>query len=525
MADKSNGRFYENDMSETTTDETERNSTELHETTGADVQGDAWSPTRRQMMIATGATLTLAGSAGLASADEDGLAYSTDYAADPAIAADAVTIAEHRPSMEILQYRDDEGNVQDLPAILDEPDDDEIDDDATAQNLLTISGDAIDADEFRRFPRALDDESDDDEDETRSAIDADEWTGDGLDVESGDLDIDSVRISGTDGSASFDPGETLVDDDLSRRYLQVGVTIDALEAGSTVDIEVCDDAGDAKGVTIDSDGDESDDDVLATSITSGVIGQVQLGDLSGSIHNIEGVEVTIDGDATIELFAFNAERMSRWEFGTRFEDADDESASTVRELSGETTLFDLGGLSADATIYDLEYPVLYTASASEQDSEWDSEPADRYPNFDERLTQIERLKVPTGYDLSHSGLSLVFDQTLPTDRYHAIDLAEDTEDDDPEDMEFSSREGRLEGPGEQAELEEYVQSGLEYAVRFRTVLTDSEFDSATDPAAAGGGARGTSGGWFSGPRAWISVLVSGVLGAVGLSRLTGGDNE
>lgn len=515
-----NGQFYESNMSDSQTGET-------------DAQLPNTDMGRRAFCVGAATTIALAG-AGIGAANEDALNYPSDFVGNPAISGQ-VTKARHEPEFGPLEYLDDSGETAELPAVVDYRD--PTDTEETISNVFGFAADRVDASEFRLFPRNVTREDADGEEEDVTAIDADEWTADAdLLVSEGDLDIDSVSFAGdglADGAtatATFDAGDAadlLVEDDINRRYFQIGVNVDQLPSGSMVEFAAVASNGDRQTVVVDPAADDGDDDVVATTTGHGKIYQMQLGELTGSLDDIEHVEVAIsDADAAVTIFGLNLERMSRWEFGERvdFENTDDEETNTLRSIEGDVTASELFGLTEDARIYDLEVPVRYTAWKSEAGGDWYDEPAEHYPAYDARLTQVERLEVPTGYDLAHSDLQIDMHQGLPSDRYHALELAEDTvDDDDEDDMDFSDVSGSLGSAGDTISLEDFPTTGTEYTVRVRTILTNDELDVAMDAPAMGGGsgARGTSGGWFSGVRGLFLAIGTSVAGWLTLSRFRG----
>ncbi len=398
------------------------------------------------------------------------------------------------------------------------------------------------------YPRdaQYDSDSDGDSDTDVRAVDATHWSTDEsntsgtLTVEDGSDEVNSVRMagdsiaSGETATATFDltAHDAEITSDEDKRYLQLAFNVDALTSGAVVTIRAVDEDGDHKAVTIDPDGDTANTDVIADATGSGYVSQIQLADLSlggsgsGSWNNIESIEVEIaEADATVEFFGIDLERKSKWVFGEFVEnehDDDTEETVTVYEPGpGYQKVTDLSGsLLSDATIYDLEVPVRYTAGKSDEGGSVSSTDAENYPSFDERLEQVERLATETAIDLSHSNLALELDQELPTERYHTVELATGTSDvDDPEDMSWSDVSGSLSGAGNTATLEDLVESGTQYAVRVRTVLTSDEFDAAQSSAlGGGGGALSSSGGLFSGVSGWILAIGGALTSYFGFLR-------
>jgi len=190
--------------------------------------------------------------------DELTLDYASDYVANPYVSA-TVNIAEHKADYSsALMYEDDDGNDTELPAVLDERDPD--DEDETTENLYGVRPDAVGADSYVDFPRDTTREDADGDTVDISAVDADEWTtsSSAIVVEDGGLETQSIRIagsgvsSGTTETATFQPSEfEAITDDVAKRVFAVGLNVDALPAGSLVEIKAVDSAGNSKTKTVD----------------------------------------------------------------------------------------------------------------------------------------------------------------------------------------------------------------------------------------------------------------------------------
>jgi len=527
---------YDIDMSESQSGET---GAQLYETTLG----------RRRMMQATGvalATAATAGSAAAASDDDLTLNYETDYVANPYIAAD-VTIGQHKSDYTSpLMYENDNGEDVELPAVIDETDPN--DSDKTTQNLYGIRADRVDAGAYHAFPRdaKYDEDGDGDEDTAVKAVDATHWSTDesntsgSLSVSDGSDEVSSVSLaassiaSGETATATFDltAHNASITSDEDKRYLQLAFNVDALTSGAVVSVRAVDEDGDYKEATIDPSGDTSNTGVMANATGSGYVAQIQLADLSvqgsgdGTFNNIESLEVQFaEADATVELFGIDLERKSKWEYGefVQNEHTDDEETTTIYEPGpGYQKLTDLSGsVLQNANIYDLEVPVKYTAGESDEGGSSSSTQAENYPSFDKKLKQIERLATETAIDLSHSNMALKIDQSLPTSRYHTLELATGTSDiDDPEDMTWTDVSGSLSGAGTTSTLEDMIEAGKQYTLRVRTVLTQSEFNDATSSGGGGfGGARTSGGGGLlSGVQGMVLALVAAGAGYFGFVR-------
>jgi len=88
-------------------------------------------------------------------------------------------------------------------------------------------------------------------------------------------------------------------------------------------------------------------------------------------------------------------------------------------------------------------------------------------------------------------------------------------------MSFSDVSGSLSGVGETAVLEDVVETGVQYAIRVRTVLTSDEFDAAQSSGGmfgggGGGGARSSAGAWWSGTSGLVFGSIASLIGAIAI---------
>lgn len=210
-------------------------------------------------------------------------------------------------------------------------------------NPLSLSADRIDTAEFTDFPRGVTDS----DDNPISALDAAYWTlssssisatnttpesgGSGLTISASGLS------SGTTETARFT--DVAVDSGALRKQLQVGVNIVSLASGTTVEIAAEGKGGTQATAVIDPAAtDTSRIDLIANATGTGIVYQVQLGELVSDMDGVNAIEIAInDADAEIELFALNTERESAWTLGeTEVWNSEDEviETNTIEEPSG-----------------------------------------------------------------------------------------------------------------------------------------------------------------------------------------------
>lgn len=526
------------EMSETQTGETDAQSGELYDTTGPEAiesksDPEGWTPTRRQMMVATGVAAATLATSGIASASPNAaLNWNSDLTPNARVVG-SWTLDDHELGNGALSYVDDSGDSASLAdyggVVADRADEDD------PHNPIRYRADYLDAEEFHEFPRGEYIESGDDEDDPLSALDAEHWT----EVD-GEISVDSTRpASGGDGleivadGVSGEAVATFDDFEISsgerRKFLQVGVNVVDLADGASVEFRVVDDAGNEAVALIDETESADDNYVISTYEGHGVVYQQQLGDLEADLDTIESFEIAaVDGDATIEVFALNLDRESEWDFGTReVLDSDDEiETETVREPAGEieiTSVDSIGDEFSDGTISEIDVDA--ELRSSHGPSSWidhrETDPSN--PAYDARLEMIQSIEIPSAYDLSPDDLELVVETRLPG-QYLDVESATGLEDakdlEDVGDLDTEDHTSIVDG-GDQGDEHEVgsVSSGETVAVYTNADVIDDQHDEITDTSGVAGGPLGGSGeGFLSTPMGIASMIATGVVTYLGIAR-------
>lgn len=508
---------------------------------------DGPSMGRRRYMQTLGATAvaSVAGT-GAVSAAGGGLNYGSELTPNVFVSATVVIDSYSGSEDSVLSFVDDSGNADSLEnyggVIADRPDPDQV------HNPISLKASAIDAADFRQFPR---DETFTDADGNEvdlDAIDAQHWSTDvsgsagSITVEDYDTASGSsgLRIS-TSGQGSGDVAlarftDVSITTGELRRYIQTILDVPTLDTGATVEIRVEDSTGSQTATTIDTSADSTADATIATSTVTDHVYQQQLGGIASSVDGIEAIEVSIaGGNATLEFAALNFERESRWLFGEKeVLNSDNEiETESIYEPSGEfsiTSLSTLGDVFSSATIRDRKLDVELRASGV-MDSMVDVVEADpgRF-RYDARLQIAQNIEIPTAYDLDWSGLDFLATVRHPSDRYYAVKSAVGLEESqkvaDVEDLTTTDRTTDLENGSTDAEvvLEGSPSPGDIVMAFHDLLLTNDESGEITRSSVIGGpGMSSGSGGWldylFSVPGAIVSALMS-----VGIiRRYTGGN--
>lgn len=471
------------------------------------------------------------------------LAFGDSGAPNPYIDADTTIDSYDASWGDNLQYADDSGETQNLPAKVNKSND--VDDiGAGTVNPYTYTATDVAADDFGEFPRNGED------DNAASALDASEWssdlsgsagTGSVSDVETAP-GVDAVRLQtssqASGDTAIFTYSNFTVTSDENKRFLQLAADINTLDSGTVAEVRVVDEDGDYKSLTIDTGANQSDAGVLANQTGEGHVSQQQLGDLTtqgtgdGTFNNIEKIEVHVnDGNLDAEFSLVNAEKMGAYDFGEKRVDNDDDGEfETVdhTEPHGEISVHSmetLGDTVGSATIMGLTVPVHYQASdLGDSDMSSAFEEASSYPGFDILASIYYKLELPGAYDLSHSNAVLKTTTQWPGERYVTVELKEDAGDTDFEDIEnWNDQTSTHDSQDKDITLDSTIQSDTEYALHYELKLTDSEADGLQQATSsgAGGGLFSSGGGGIIGFFTSLPGMILGGIGAFAGGRKLG----
>lgn len=477
-------------------------------------------------VVGTAGAATIAASPGNSAVN-----YDAEQAPNPYIAEEHVTIAEHnRSAMDsVLQYYDDNGDVQTLPASVNE----------SIDNPVGIVPTEIDDPMFGEYPRKGASDG-------ASILDASEWTAES-DMSVAEANgapaegVPAVRVSTNGSFTSSSTGAATyanqsITSDASKRVPTVFADVDSLEAGAHVELRFVDADGDFKAASINASEDASTASVIANATGEGYVWQERLADLAtegsgdGSFDAIEEIAVNVTGgDADVLFTAVDAEHKSEVVLGERLEDTDDDDeleTVTVRErheagalrLSGLDTL---GGTFDDAAlqnvdVYGLQYEAQYVPS---EDAATNYSSADDYPGYDSILTYDFRLSVPSAIDLTHHGLSLEAEQSFLENRYNTYHYVEGAGDTEVADIDsWTDVSDKLGEQGSTIVIDDTVQADTNYVVEGSPKLQSDQVDALQDTGGGGvvGAPAGSSGGLLGGllnsPFAIFGSLVAAIVG-------------
>ncbi|WP_256403255.1 hypothetical protein [Halorubrum salinum] len=425
-----------------------------------------------------------------------------------------------------LEYYDDSGEAAELPASLNESND----------NPVTLTATDIDFDDRDQFPR-LDSE---DGDNSASALDASEWTTSGATVSDSTTapGVDALNYAGTASSDSATYSNVSVADG-EKSYVTIAADINS--ASGTPTLRLTDGDGDYVEVTLyDSTADADSDMVLANSTGEGKVLQQQVGDMTvqgtgdGSFGSTE--EISLHGDLDADVSVLDAERTRALTFGERLEDTDDDDELETVTITEPRGAYSVSGMDtfdevmSDATIYGVTADAEFAASDLEDDEDVSAEfgASSDYPQWDQLGELAFRIELPTAFDLSYASPTLVDEPTLPSERYKAVDFAEGTGDTAFDEIDYSSVASSYDG-SETITLDSTVSTDTEYVIAYDVTLTNDEVTAIEEAASAAGGAgimASNSGGPISGFIGFITsipgMILSALTGIVGIRALGGG---
>ncbi|ELZ41867.1 hypothetical protein C472_00449 [Halorubrum tebenquichense DSM 14210] len=456
-----------------------------------------------------------------------GIGWSADAKTPNPTIATEVTVEEWNGADfdSALEYYDDGGDATELPASLNDSND----------NPVTLSATAIDFEDRDEFPR----KTDESEDNEASALDASEWTASGATVSdsSTHAGVDALNYAGTASSDSATYSNFSVADG-EKSYLTLAADINS--AAGTPTLQLVDADGDYVEITLyDATATAGDDDVLANSTGDGKVLQHQVGDLTvqgsgdGTFDSTE--EIVVDGEIDADVSVLDAERTRELTFGEQQVDTDDDDeleTVTITEPRGDYSVSGMDTLDAvmsDATVYDLTSDAEFEAADLRDDADVSAEfsSSNDYPQWDQFGEIGFRLELPTAFDLSYASPELVDEPTLPSERYKDVEVAEGTDDTDFSDIEsYTSVTSSYDG-SEQISLDATISSGTEYVVSYDVVLTNGEVSAIQDAANGGAGIMASNGGGFlAGIWGFVTkpfgMVVSAISGIGLLSYFRGG---
>ena len=485
------------------------------------------------------AVTVVTGTSGLAAAQSSGpdLDFSNDKTPDPLVHEDELTVAEHDTG-EIdspLQYYDDNGEIQTLPAAANQSQD----------TPVGVRFDQIDADAYYQFPRT-DTESGNSANWTTLA----NWTT-SSDANSGMTvtEADSNGMDRVNFDASAASGETAtatLSDDLSitsdpnKRVLMAVVNVDQLTSGSEVELRAVDADGDYRSANITASEDAENQTVIANSTGDGYVFQSKLNEMAlegtgdGTYDEIDSVEVVVsDSDAEVTVSGLDLDGKTERDLGEIQRDTDDDGELETTTITNyyEGGVADLTSLDTLGSIYDGEtvnnlrvYDVRYQFSDLTDESDYQTEFGESDRSYSQELDLYADLEVPSTIDLSHGTLTVEYEQGFVEDRYATAEVAEDIDGAEAfgnlSDSDYSSWSSALGSVNSTATVVSGASADTTYRVHMVISLKDGEPGELQAQQGGLFGPTGDSGG--GGILGWLAGGAAVVFGGLGLRRIFGG---
>lgn len=426
-----------------------------------------------------------------------------------------VTVSSHQVGWDALQYEGDSGDIETLPATVNE---------TGTDNPYSYAPTGLNFSDARAFPHSKDDIS--------AVGDTGEWsTTTGISVSDVETapGVDAVEFA-TNGSFTTNDQATATFDnfsvtsDVSKRFLQVGLTVDTLDTDAVLEVRAVDADGDYVNASIDT-ARSSGEDFIANSTGEGFVYQRQVGKMTvrgngdGSMGEIQKVEiVAMDADSNVDVMLLNVEKMSKYDFGEERVDTDGDDeleTETIHEskTAGDIAVHDLSTLGDtfdDATINDLTFSADFRlADLPEDDSDVEFSAAESYPAFEHTLEAHYRIQLPDAYDLTYSNAVLRDKVSVPSGRYETVEYAEGVGDTSFADVSsWSSVKSSYSSEGANVTVDDTIQPGQEIALHYVYPVTADE-KAALQATGAVGGPIGGAGGLGDLP------VIGGVVAALG----------
>jgi hypothetical protein len=473
------------------------------------------------MMIGTAGAIAGAGSIGMVSASNTELDWSASLAPDPRIEGAEVEVSEVAEGMSDLDYVDNDGAERSLAewgGIL-RPEAPSGEDDPN--NPVSVRADKIEASTFTAYPRDVTDDNDD----PISALDSANWSTSGMSVsDAGDALALDAGAAGDSATLDLSSIEGVIDTGIERRVLQTIANVSAL-GGSGIELSV-------------GDGTNSVTETIASSVSSGIVTQTQLGELTGAgdLADISEITITaVGGSASLELHAFDIERESELAFGTQEitetnDDGDEETVEEdVIEPSGyyQITSLETLGSSLSGRVVDARFDVEFAVEELPSDmveTEFSDAPASR--SATRQLDLAVEYQLPSAFDLEWLSTGSLMDTgSFPSGNYLGVELLEDadvSEIEDPFDLGDSASD--VSGQYEiDAEVDLSSQTSISPAPGVGTIIHYSVLLSEDQESmlagggsgwfGAAGGSAGGDGGLLGSFRGFI-LMIAGAGGAL-----------
>jgi hypothetical protein len=463
-----------------------------------------------------------------------------------------VTIAEHRMGehgTDPLAYEADDGSNTELPAEVNNSD---------ADAPIEVSPAYIDDPDL--YGPVTDDESAV-EDQSFVAEEGDwaisgsasakgsatEWTG------TPNFRAAPTQLS-TDGSMTagdtvlFTYSDNVSLDDARKRVVTMAGTVNTLDSGATVRLELVDADGDYAYATIDISAADTNEETFAnetgafyasTRVDTLVSANGVKGTGDGTLSEIDTVRLNVsDADADLALTGMDISAKETMAFGTVAYQADSddryETETRTNVDGGPVRMRSLDSLAdhfGDAHVHDLivgagDATVNYGLSMADGANVTMTDAAD-YASYSDRLEgqPLAVWDIPAPVDVTHGTLDLVAQQRQPSSQYVSVDYATGYAGNYSEASTTDATSQFNGAIGDRTELATDISASSEHdaAVGAKILYTGSEADAVFQQGGAvAGGPTGKSAGFLSTTLGKITGLIGAAITALGLGKFFGG---
>ncbi|MFB6188580.1 MAG: hypothetical protein ABEI57_01735 [Halapricum sp.] len=382
----------------------------------------------------------------------------------------------------LRKYEDNSGDVVKMDARINE----------SADNPVSFVPTDVNESDWRLFPHAK---------EGVSAVsDEGEWSVTGQNASklavtdsSTSAGVEALNVA-TDGSMAAGNTATAtfknfsITSDAEKRYLQLGLDINTIDAGAHVEVRA-----------VDSDGDQRQ------------MGKMDVnGSGDGSLSEIQQVQVVVqDGDFDGDVALLNADKMSPYDIGSQKKDTDGDGKLesvdvTEKKTAGAlslTGLDTLGSTFNDAVIHSISLDMIeHPADQPDENVYVNVNKTDKYPGYDGVATIAVRMQAEDAYDRGISNAVLRDTQSVTSDRVISVEYAEGVPADEAVDegyldnRTFSDMTGQYGSEGTEVQLDSSLNQGSAVLLKYKFKLTSDQLSALQNVANGGGGSGAKSSG-------------------------------
>lgn len=418
-------------------------------------------------------------------------------------------------STNVLDYQNDSNGWQTLPGEL-----------ADLSNPITLNPAEIDV--GGSWPAS-----------SNSTLSPDQWAKSG---NTSNLNV-TERSDDADG-LTFDTTGMASGDSVTATFSNVSVTTDAgkhvlwtavdiTELNGTATLVVSDSDGDEKRFHVNASASASANDVLATQ-TGPIVLQEKFGNVvtegsgDGTFDAIESISFTVqDGNVDASFTKLSAAKMTAVSYGSQQLDTDGDNETETVDITEPTGTYNVSSLDTlgsafdAAQLYNVQFE--YVQHGSNIEYEFSEDAAEDY-QYKYAFGGYYSFELPNVMDLSIVQADLTTTVTYPTNRLLDAKYIEGAGGSSYDDLADSSAWQDLTTAFEDAgdngsvTLDASIQEGVRYVGYFQWLTSGDDKTAMTESGGAGVPLGGTGQGIIDAITSLPGILISGVVGYVGIFR-------